>query len=427
MSQPTDASPDALVPTALPRAAVLAVVIALAALAAGMSWHASGVVLRPAVVDQDTLKAWDVWFDGDLPDYYAVAINRWSLAQRRAERHPLIGYVVTVPSLALQPLVRDPMTRVRVLLAGTSALVGTGAGVLLLAITGRALPALVFGALWVVSAQFVFWCGVIDTFLFGQLSLLIPLLVVRFRAALGRGFEAAVTLAVAASMAVTVTNAMAGLAVAALALPPRRAAQAIANGLLLVLLAFGLLPFVCPGAEGISLFQHRHTLDLQGNLKFLNRRPIETIYHVTLAGVVAPEVDLDGGAPGVEPARRVLCFHADQIGRNGALFGVIVALWLPLLGLGLVGLARGSFDPTFRLALAAILAGQVALHLVYGTYQFLYVAHSVPLVILVGAHAARWWPRLALALAGTLVPLLLLRNLGELGDCARLLHQIVGA
>lgn len=403
-----------------------ALVIGLLALGGAlMSWFASGQLVQPDVVDQNSLKAWDVWFDGDLPDYFGVAINRHSLAQRRAERHPLIGYATTVPALALQPLVRDPITRVRLLLAVVAALTMSVASVLLLAITGGARPTLVWGLLWIVSAQFVFWSGAIDTFLFGQLSLLLPLLVLRLRPRLGRGYEAALTLASAGSLGITATNWMAGLTVAGLSLPPRRAVQVSANALCLVLLLFGLLPFVCPGAEGVSMFQHRHTLDLQGNLKYLNRERIETPYHVTIAGIIAPRVEVARPSTAPEHPKAILHFRARSVLQNGPLFFLTVAVWLPLLALGLAGLVRGSFDPTFRLSLTALLAGQLVLHLLYGTYQFLYVAHHGPLVVLVAAHASRWWPRLTLPLAGVLVPLALVRNLTEFQACAQRLHQLI--
>ena len=375
--------------------------LSLAAAAAGLSWSLSGSLIRPSVVDIKNERVWDVWFGSDMPQYYEIATNKTTYHHLRASRHPLFAYAMTVPVHVLHKVFPNWYACVRAVLAVASAVDIVLAFLLLRLITGTVWRATVFGLLWLASSFFVFWCGAIDTYLLGQATILMPLVVLGFLHRV-RHFEIALTLASAASLSMTVTNWMSGIAATFVALPFRRATQVSVNALCLVLVALSLLPRICPGAFGASLFGE----SIKRNMRHLNPDPLNAPYQFAITCVVSPRASPSS-----------LTFHYKDIGSNRLLFFVTAFLWLFLLGLGAVGLWRGSVDRVFGVSLVAILCGQFALHLVYGDMPFLYAAHYGPLMILVAAHAARWWPRLAVALAGVLAPLCLLQNLHNFYAC----------
>ena len=71
---------------------------------------------------------------------------------------------------------------------------------------------------------------------------------------------------------------------------------------------------------------------------------------------------------------------------SGSVWGALAVMaWVGLLGLGLKGLVETKRYRTLRLSLLLILAGQLLLHLVYGSETFIYSLHFLPLLVLLAA------------------------------------------
>jgi hypothetical protein len=93
------------------------------------------------------------------------------------------------------------------------------------------------------------------------------------------------------------------------------------------------------------------------------------------------------------------------------------ALWLPMLGFAIRGLAASAANPGFRAALAATLAGQVLLFMIYGEETFLYSLQVAPLLVLAAALATRTpQRRIVLGLAGALIVAAAVNNARQLAE-----------
>jgi hypothetical protein len=99
-------------------------------------------------------------------------------------------------------------------------------------------------------------------------------------------------------------------------------------------------------------------------------------------------------------------------------WGVVATiLWAALLAMTAVGVLTSRRHLPVRIVLGATLAGQVALHLIYGEETFLYSLHVAPLLILASAFAAAStrWRRVMLALAVALALTAAVNNVSQLG------------
>jgi hypothetical protein len=97
-----------------------------------------------------------------------------------------------------------------------------------------------------------------------------------------------------------------------------------------------------------------------------------------------------------------------------------IGLWLLLLILGLYSLIRINTHRPLKLFLAAVIGGQLTLHLLYGNETFLYSLHFLPLLVLAAsASALTSKRRLAVGVAAVLTVLALLNNVHELNRAHR--------
>jgi hypothetical protein len=348
-------------------------------------------------------RGYDVWFEGDLPRAYAQMSTRWPepvYHKYHTRRHPLfIPFTLPLVKACRALLGVEPLTAVQIVLAALAAVwIGTLWGLLRL-LGCRRLDAMLFSALGAVSAAAVFWLTVPETWALGSLSILAPLLLVavtRHR----QVSEGWYVLASAGSLAVTVTNWMTGLIAAFRHLPWKRALRVSGLALSLVLglwslqkLALPQVQFfltVRPGSEAKYVFHTRSGGPLQIGTAFIFHPMVMPAITETSAGRRPwKRMTVQPSAPG----------SASGWGRIG------VWLWAALLGLGVWAALRSEVNRRLLGTVGIVLAGQLALHLIYGGEEiFLYSLHWAPLLVVVAACAtltpAR---RLALALAGALI------------------------
>ena len=376
-----------------------AIVIVLACGAAPAAFFASRV-LDPVILDWPAV---DVWFEGDVGRVYANMTSRGSNHYRSAV-HPifsLTGYGLVMA--ARKATGTDPETAVRLVMAAAAAAWIAAVYLVLRLVALRRLDAVVFTALAASSAFAVFWHTVPETYAFGSIGMLGALLVA---AAAGRTRLGVLSFAagVASSLAFTITNGMAGLAAALVYLRPRRAAAAVLTGTLVIaLLAVfqthyfprsGLLP---DAAEESKFILHPES----GGPLCVAR---SFFYH----SVFMPEFDTSDRKG--NPDWPILVTQRAAAG-SGSLWGTPgIALWTLLLGFGAIAALRSPVSPRFRIVLAALIAGQLALHVLYGEETFLYSCHFGPLLVILAALGALTRARSAVVGAAGLVAVLAMVN-----------------
>jgi hypothetical protein len=351
------------------------VVLALAGAAAWLSLAGSSRTV-PALVEPRTGSA---WFESDTDDFLRVMTDRTAGEHTETRIHPLFSLLVYPQVKVVRALTGlDPAQAVRVVLALAAALwLGTLVAVLRLMGCSRAAGA-ALGLVALASAGAVFWLTVPESYPFGSLSLALVLLVaaVSGHRRLSTAWH---VLASAGSLSVTVTNWMAGWALLLARVPWRRAVQLSVNAFCLVVVLWAVEKTVFPKAKfflenpkkGRFLFHP----DAGG--------PARILPSLLVHSIVMPEIV---EAPRSYPTRRPRMITQPSAPGSGSPWGpAAVALWLLLLGLGCWGAVTRKDHRELRLALGLTLAGQIALHLIYGEETFLYTLHLVPLLVVLAA------------------------------------------
>lgn len=324
----------------------------------------------------------DAWFGADTPRTLANMVDAHSDHYRTKVHpisslmlHPVVAVLRSVwPGSDLEAAMRIVKTVGVLWVVGFYAL-GRLVG------AGR-LGSLCFTVLAIGSAAFQFWFSIAETFFAGSLTLLSVLLVAAvsvLRPLSDRWLIAASV----SSLSITVTNWMAGLALAVVQRPWRRALRISVIALLIV----------------SSLAVVQRTLYHMALLFFLGSR--EELHYINQAG---------GGSavdrliamfwyPIRMPALRVQPQAAGELnsisvqmsgaGLDGWSAWLALALWALLLAAGVSGLVRAARWHAFGKVLGLTLAGQIVLHLVYGEETFLYAAHLLPLLMAVVLFACR--------------------------------------
>jgi hypothetical protein len=315
----------------------------------------------------------DVYFNADVVRVVANMTDRFS-DHFRIRVHPLFLIVAYPPTRMVQWLVQVPPERAaQLVVAGVAGMWG-GLLFLIFRLIGCRRPdALLMTALACSSAAAVFWFTIPETYAFGSVTILLAVAVaagMKYRLLPGWAYVALGT----ATMGVTITNWMAGLAAAAVRFGPKRTAMIALHTFYLTVTVWGVeqalfrnTPFF------LDFFVERHVVDrLEWGGPLHRARAI--LFHsmvmpayATMGMPANPATD----AP-ARPDHRIMTVQWSRIGSGGAWGGVGVVAWGVLLGAGVWGLWRGKVDGRFRLMLVALIAGQVGLHAVYGEEAFLY-------------------------------------------------------
>ena len=362
----------------------------------------------------------DVWFDSDAPGVYDSMISIANDPQR-TEVHPIFWLLTFPPCLLLQKLGLGPLSAARGVMA-LCAFLWTGLLFALFRLLGLRRPdAALFSVLAAVSAGAMFWFTVPETYPWASLGIVLALAMTAWahhdRGARSEGWFAALS---AATLAITITNWMVGLAAAVTHFPLRRAVQISVNALVAVVLLWAVQKFLLPaskfflqvGGEGTYLFHP----DRIGPLNILGSFFFHT---VVMPATEAMEINMPYSAGGA-PAPALALVTQPSLPGSGGLWGVVACLlWLGLLGLGAWALFKIAEYPRLRLMLGLALLGQLGLHLLYGKETFLYAPHILPLLIALAALGARTRARPAvLALAAGLIVCAGVNNVQQFGKVA---------
>jgi hypothetical protein len=339
--------------------------------------------------------------------------------------HPLYLMVGFPPTFMLEKVMGVPPERaVRWVTAFFAGCWVATAFVALRACGSRWLDAVVLTGLLCTSGAAIVWSAVPETYLPGSISILIPLIVLAVSKRYTLGFWTYVATS-AASLSITITNWMSGLAMAFLRLPRRAALRVSIYAFYAVVTVWGVQQAVFKDTPFfLDPFIERHVA-----LRHEWGGPTRNLTSMLFSGMVLPQYTTLGmpAVPALnQPPRedyQIMTMQLSSPGSAGVTGRVGVVLWAGLLIAGVAALALVRDDADLRLMLAAVLLGQIALHTVYGEESFLYSLHHMPLFLLLVAWGARTRLRpLVLSAAAVLAILAAYNNLSEfreIGDAIR--------
>ena len=232
-----------------------------------------------------------------------------------------------------------------------------------------------------VSAGSLFWFVLPETYVPGTVSILLCLFVV----ALATKRDWPLVLAAAGSLSFTITNWIAGLSIIA-------ASRTVGRGIILAGLSLGLV--LGGWTVGKIIYTHPSTFFLlpavvQDEADYINNKDAGGIGTKLAGTLVSPIVVPDLQRTHEQPTGQLLSFQATAItswASGNWLFLAAAGLWLLLLAASVPALL--SRRDRLALALGMMLAGQLALHIIYGDETFLYALHFIPLLIMILAVAA---------------------------------------
>jgi hypothetical protein len=326
--------------------------------------------LAPAVYERP-----DAWFDADISRVVSNMSDRAG-DHYRTKVHPLFSLLTYPPVAALKALGLRRLPAVRAVMVAVAGLWAAALFALLRVIGCRRPEAIVFTLLAALSAGAVFFFSVPETYGLGSLSILLALIVVAARE--HRPVAAGWTVAASAlTLSYTVTNWMTGLLAAFAAYPRRKAFQLSVNAFAAVVALWGVQKFFFPSA-GFFLGDREETYYTYAPWP---GRVLSVLFSFLFHSIVMPAFDLVARHPGsLSPTVR-----ESLPGSSGVIGALAVVAWALLLTLGIHALLTLRRQAALRVALGLNLAGQLALHIVYGAETVLYSLHFIPLLVVVAA------------------------------------------
>jgi hypothetical protein len=359
------------------RAPDVGICLVLMLAAALCVWWVTG--LNEHIQTLTDTRADDVWFEADVARVYRDMTSPGA-NHKRTNVHPLFP-LVTIPlvGVCVKVFGLDKMQAARVVIAAAAAVWIGLFYTLLRLLRCRRLDAVIFSLVAASSAAAMFWSAIPETYLFGSVTIIAVLIV----AALAERRPVPAWLDVvtgAASLSMLVTNFMVWLASLVSRHSLQRAVQLACNAFVAVVLLWAIEKYFLPSAQFF----------LGGHERTGAPPPGSALVVIFLHSMVAPEPWSLPNESGFWP---IFSFQHAAPGQIGVLKVVAIASWLCLLCAAGWALARLPQYPRFRAMLALSIAGQVALHIVFGNETFLYALDWVPLFVTAAALASLGRPR----------------------------------
>jgi hypothetical protein len=316
----------------------------------------------------------DVWFEADIPRVFENVTDRWS-NHYRAKVHPLFALLLFPPVFVLDRIIGlDTRTAVNLVFGGLAGLWVAGFFVWLRLIGCRRPDALLLTLVAGTSAGALIWFAVPETHALGSLAILSAMLLVAV-AAHGRvGFGLDIAMNVL-TLGVTLTNWMAGIASTMLRRRPTRTLFVVVTSFLVTIALWGVARTFMPS----TAFFLGHKAETGHILSPESLGPAHVASSFFLHTVVMPAVTVvDRPGAGHWP---IMLTQPSAPGSAGPLGVASVVLWGGLLALGFAALITMKTHGRLRLFLALVIAGQFALHILFGNETFLYAPNFLPLLI----------------------------------------------
>lgn len=359
----------------------------------------------------------NAWFEADIPRVFANMTDR-SSSHGATFKHPLFSLAFWPIVQVVNSIVQSPYTALRIILCVNSAVAVGALWVLLKRFQLRPVDRILFCLLFCAASAFLFWFSVIETFPFGATSILIAL-----HAVYWSRIESPVLRTVLfvfsgiAALAVTITNF--GAAIVALLtahgvfdhLSPVRMFHSLRQHWRPLSSYFVLILVV---AAGLALVQDQlfhqaglffNVVALSGETQFIGgtnavemwARPLQLL----IGPIVAPQIDFVTLEKTDSLATSQVVATIDNFRMASIWTGIAVVGWTVLLIGGVSAIVRASLTATpenaddtartdatrTKVAVLITLVAFFCLHLIYGDLPFLFVAHLLPLLVLVASAA----------------------------------------
>jgi hypothetical protein len=258
--------------------------------------------------------------------------------------------------------------------------------------------AMCFCALAIGSAAFQFWFSVPETYALSSLSLLLTFLVASI--AVHRPVSDRLLIASSAiSLGITVTNWIAGLVLAAVNRPWRRALRVSVIG-------FAIVAVISVAQRLIYRLALMFFRGSREEMNYMNLPEagtwLDKLTGMFWSPMVVPQPQVGDAIP---PELNGLRVQLSPLSTDWPNI-LALALWTLLLAAGVRGMLRLPRWRPFALVVGVTLASQVMMHFVYGEETFLYAAHFLPMLLAIALFArhselGRAAPVIALATGGT--------------------------
>lgn len=343
------------------------------------------------------LHGFDIWFQADPPRILEVLTDRASRYNYRNAVHPLFTLIAYPIVAVFRALGCSPVMAGQVMIA-----ICAFATVSLLFLTlvrlrfGRAV-ALLACAVFLSSATFLHWFAVVETYaLSSSFAIAAVYLMVR------RPVPSA-TSAVAASFAslcMVITNWSLGLALVFMCYPLSRFLRYSLVALVLCTIASGIQRGLFPVA-GVFLDPRQLFAETQyvgGGEVVGGAAHWSSVLHaigIVLTSAIAPMPDT---AVQSSSGAQVVTYLDHMLTGLGTVGWIAATAWIVAIGISLVSLIRDRLASPVIVALMLFLAGQIAMHAIYGEEPFLYAADFfVVLVVFACVGAQGRWRRVHIA------------------------------
>ncbi len=391
--------------------------VGILALVAGLISFGLAQSIAPILFENPS---WDVWFESDLPRSFANTIAR-SSNHYRTSVHPIFSLIAFPPTYILYQLLGDAVTAVRIIIALVASIWISILFCLLRLFGCRRLEAILFSLIGIFSAAAIFWFSVPETYSFGSVSILLPLVVV----AIGEYRQLSpwwYLLVSALSLSITTTNWMAGILATWVNHRWQQALQITVNTFCFVVGLWFLQYLIFPSSEFFLKIQsEKNYVFNEGSVS-----PWNVIQSFIAHTMVMPAIEIIDktarpgfATPGIQMVTQLSLPGSASLWGKGA-----VILWAALLGLGIWGFLAMRQHPKLRLVLGLTILGQLVLHLLYGEETFLYSLHFAPLLVILASCSTLTRARpLALVLASLLLVCIGINNISEFNRATERINQ----
>jgi hypothetical protein len=362
-------------------------------------WHTSHRI----TVGVRTAIGGDAWFEADAARVFYNMSARHS-DQYRSQVHPIFALIANPACVTFHKLFRLDLNASADLFLALTA----GIWMVLMYIVIRQLGfdrglASMASVLGVLTTSGLFFFSVPETYGLSSVSILATIAIFLFTKGKSRTTVGAI-LASAASLSMTVTNWSLGLLLTLRKCRFRSWLQISINAFFVITVLWSIEKAIMPSAEFFT--------GVAGERQYIRRLTPGEVVHTTVVvvshTVVAPlpiEVSTFGAEEGlIGPVwTKGLSIQSVWPG-SGSIAGLVLAgLWLAVLVLGTVTLARTKSDPIGPPVLVFLLL-QVLLHLLYGAETILYSLNWMPVLVIVSVYAFQRlgrlrWPAMALFIA----------------------------
>lgn len=367
-------------------------------------------------VDWPQQPALDIWFESDPPLVHKTMTDTETGLQK-TNRHPFWPVIGLVPVKVIGFLGVPERLSVCLVLASGVGLASALFSLTLLFLQGCGIFSWLVQSLFLASATFIFWAGIVDRFPIGAATILAT---TASAAYFSREKRMSIWLAVAlnvVSLSATITNGMFGLLLNVCFFKFKTAARITVYALVLTCVLWF--------AQGLFIKHHVALIEVEAYNQTWLLNPyagsfLQKLVVLLGASVVIPVIhpynysDLD--TVGIETSRLLGVQHSVP-GADGPLEFILALGWAFLLIVSAILWLRRVDKTPFDTFLFLGIGGQLVLHLIYGTELFLYSFHLAPLLFLTVARGIGDLNGKALqgALFGLclFIPLLAIHNFSE--------------